>query len=323
MRVIGNVSKLIMLFIVCSFALSLSSCGSKVPNYNWSLQYPMDIGIYDIVALDANHVWAVGELGTVLFYDGNQWTKQESGTDKDLVSVSGSPPSTVWAVGYAIDRNTPGSGPGTGTVLSYKNEAWVEMESPENHIFDVAVSDNSHAWIVGACNIYLWDGSTYTETGVLIYVPHDLFALDSTHVWAGEKAAIGLYNGQNWEYTDILDITPKDRELSEFPVTSINAADTNNVWGVGPNGNIYFFNGDEWTYQNSGTDVDLRDVEAIDPKHVWATGVGGMVLFYNGEKWSTVDSLKDYWFHDIAASDNDHVWAIGQGGIYFGTPAEK
>ena len=322
MRAIYNALRLIMLFIICFFALSLSSCGSKVPDYNWSLQYPTDIGIYDIVALDANHVWAVGELGTILFFDGNQWTKQESGTDKDLVSVSGSPPSTVWAVGYAIDRSTPGSGPGTGIVLSYKDGAWVETKSPENHIFDVAVGDDSHVWIAGACSIYLWDGSTYSEKGALIYVPHDLLALDSTHVWAGGKVAMGLYDGQNWEYTNILDITPKDRK-SEFPVTSITAADANNVWGVGPNGNIYFFNGDVWTYQNSGTDVDLSDVEAIDAKHVWAAGVGGEVLFYDGEKWSTLDSLVDYGFYDITASDNDHIWAVGQDGIYFGTPAEK
>ena len=40
--------------------------------------------LWGVSALDANNVWAVGEAGTILFYDGSSWSPQTSGTTNGL-----------------------------------------------------------------------------------------------------------------------------------------------------------------------------------------------------------------------------------------------
>jgi hypothetical protein len=46
-------------------------------------------------------VWAVGEVGTILHWDGTSWSESPSGTNEDLADVWGSGAHDVWAVGYS------------------------------------------------------------------------------------------------------------------------------------------------------------------------------------------------------------------------------
>ncbi|MBU1669662.1 MAG: hypothetical protein KKF41_02805 [Actinobacteria bacterium] len=49
---------------------------------------------------DANHVWAAGDLGTLVFFDGSRWTKQFSSVPGEvLLGVSALDDSHVWACG--------------------------------------------------------------------------------------------------------------------------------------------------------------------------------------------------------------------------------
>ncbi len=47
-------------------------------------------------------VWAVGELGTILHFDGADWTTVETGGDYTLWGVWGASPQELWAVGGTI-----------------------------------------------------------------------------------------------------------------------------------------------------------------------------------------------------------------------------
>lgn len=57
---------------------------------------------------DARHVWAVGERGTIVFWNGMQWTSVLSGTTEDLFAVWGSGPSDVWVAGAVSVRHFNG-----------------------------------------------------------------------------------------------------------------------------------------------------------------------------------------------------------------------
>ena len=47
----------------------------------------------------ASDVWAVGDSGTILHWDGSAWTSASSGTTFALFGVWGSGANDVWAVG--------------------------------------------------------------------------------------------------------------------------------------------------------------------------------------------------------------------------------
>jgi hypothetical protein len=48
---------------------------------------------------DASHVWAVGDGGTIVTWNGRLWTTQPSGTPNSLRAVWGHDANNVWAAG--------------------------------------------------------------------------------------------------------------------------------------------------------------------------------------------------------------------------------
>lgn len=111
-----------------------------------------------------SEIWAVGNAGTALRYDGTQWEPIDTGVDVPLWGVFVFGPTEVWAVGGdAFDRDTP------GVILRYDGAEWAESTLPEVDrefsalfkIFGVA-PDDIHA--VGASGVLLhFDGASWTQ----------------------------------------------------------------------------------------------------------------------------------------------------------------
>ncbi len=69
---------------------------------------------------DGEQLWAVGEGGRAVHFDGLSWTEWDTGTDQDLHSVEGGP-SGIWAVGD------------NGTIVHFDGEAWWVEDSGVSH----------------------------------------------------------------------------------------------------------------------------------------------------------------------------------------------
>jgi hypothetical protein len=54
--------------------------------------------LYDVHGTGPNDVWAVGDAGTTLHYDGTAWTLSTRGTMEALTGVWASSAADVWAV---------------------------------------------------------------------------------------------------------------------------------------------------------------------------------------------------------------------------------
>src|SRR5438445_422536 len=68
-------------------------------------------------------VWAVGEGGAILHWDGTAWSSVSSGTTSDVFAVWGSASTDVWTVGYG------------GTILHWDGTAWSSVSSgTTNHL---------------------------------------------------------------------------------------------------------------------------------------------------------------------------------------------
>jgi hypothetical protein len=102
-------------------------------------------------AADATDVWAVGQLGLILRYDGAVWVPQVTPTSSWLRAVWGTSPTNVWAVG-------------SGTILHYDGTAWTNQTVPvSTTLVDIWGTDSSHIWAVGSSGVVLfYDGSSWS-----------------------------------------------------------------------------------------------------------------------------------------------------------------
>lgn len=62
----------------------------------------------------ASDVWVVGQSGVILHYDGSAWAEMGAGTGEDLISIWGTGPNEVYAVG----------GRGNGVIAAYDGTSW-------------------------------------------------------------------------------------------------------------------------------------------------------------------------------------------------------
>jgi hypothetical protein len=122
-------------------------------------------------------MWAVGDEGTVLHYDGQTVASVPAGTTAHLTDVWGTGPSDVWAVGHG------------GTIVHYDGRAFAPIVSGTstnlNAVFAVRPDD---VWIGGDAGTLLhWDGTSVSAVvlpGADAESPiRDIHGLGSDDIW--------------------------------------------------------------------------------------------------------------------------------------------
>lgn len=63
---------------------------------------PTDVELHALLAFAKDDVWAAGDQGTLLHWDGKAWTKTPSPTTSDLYALWGASKGDVWAVGHDV-----------------------------------------------------------------------------------------------------------------------------------------------------------------------------------------------------------------------------
>lgn len=94
---------------------------------------------------DANDIFAVGEEGSILHFDGAQWERMSSGTTRTLTDVWGSAPDDVYAI-------TVGN-----TLLHYDGSNWGTIAGAVTGVMrDIWGSSDDNIIVVGDA-VYLID----------------------------------------------------------------------------------------------------------------------------------------------------------------------
>lgn len=153
-------------------------------------------------------IWAVGNAGSALRFDGSAWQTVDTGADVALWGVFVFSPSEVWAVGGdAFVTDTP------GVILRYDGTSWSESPLPtldrdSGAVFKIfgLSTDDIHA--VGARGVLLhYDGSAWTQmpsgtSNDMISIwgtePDDIIAVGGRAV-----GTIGRWDGSGWTTEDI------------------------------------------------------------------------------------------------------------------------
>jgi len=332
---------------VCIFtaaAVLLDPAGSfsqdLAENFVWTEQtIPFTSNhLWGVSVHDEAHAWAVGDHGTILFYNGNYWEEQTSGTTANLFGVHALDANRVWAVGaggkilrttnggntwtaqasgvtyrlrgvYASSSTSVwavGEGPGgSGTVLYHDGSTWTRRYLTGGCLNAVS-GRYGRVWAVGDGGT-IWNYRTGSWIGQNSHTSRDLrgvCALDHSHAWAVGAHGTALRTddgGVTWTLQNTVTGTA-------FHAVSATGPDT--VWAVGDRGLIGTYDGSVWRNEHP-TEKRLNGVAALDAEHVWVVGQSGTILFDLG-CWE--DQTRLGGLRAVSAADADHVWAVGEQG---------
>jgi hypothetical protein len=287
-----------------------------------------------VFAVAPNDVWAVGNGGTVLHFDGC-WRAEPKATDVDLTSVWAAADGTVWAGGASA------------TTLRRSGGSWSVVKTPGTTAVRGIFATAPTVWAVaeeGA--IYSWDGSAWqvshvnstegTYHGVWGATPDDVWVVGDGKEPDGDLTAIHVHwDGAAW--TESYSCNPDGNRYAAggwFAILDdIWGLDADTIWDAGecdPGGGfvrdalIERLTGGAWPEVDIGDLGDYRPLATIwasGVSDVWAASSGVLfeghvptMLHFDGTAWSaSSDPATIGIFHIRGTSAND-VWAVGLGG---------
>lgn len=158
----------------------------------WENPFPQGNTLRAVWGASSDAVWAVGDTGTLLFFNGQYWKSRQSPVRVNLRAVHGTAANDVWAAGE------------DGVVLHFDGNGWAAEKAATGTINALAALPNG---VVFAGTL---DGEVFVRTqgGVWAATPatgfkvvNALRAFSSIDVYAGGGAGVqaARYDGLSWE----------------------------------------------------------------------------------------------------------------------------
>lgn len=239
------------------------------------------------------------------------WIHQFTGP-RSLFSVWGSAPNDVFAVGGTA---------GTESILHYNGTNWstqVDGVFPLRELAFVWGTSSTDVFTGGGQfpgQILHYDGNNWSAqfdadhfdqiTGIWGFSPTDVFAV-TTNSSTG-KGRIYHFDGNNW--TQQLETNTNGEQFK-----AVWGSSSSNVFAVGDNGIIFYYNGVNWSQQNSGVNTFFRAIWGSSATDVFAIGGNGVILHFDGNSWSQQFSPTNKQFLGIWGVSSTEILAVGDPG---------
>ena len=152
----SDVLKVILLVLMASLCLGVPIVNAQVVVLNWTSPTTADLNSVFMVSADDG--WAVGvggTGGTIIHWDGTEWSNVTSPTTANLYSLHMVSADDGWAVGYPVGYY--------GTIIHWDGTEWSNVTSPTMYyltsVFMVSADDG---WAVGlGGTIIRWTGTEW------------------------------------------------------------------------------------------------------------------------------------------------------------------
>lgn len=319
-----------------------STTTTSVPEGTWSvMNSPTSHALYEVWGASGSDVFAVGDNGTILHYDGSNWALMLSETSQSLYSIWDASGSDVFAVGD------------NGTIMHYDGTSWNLMASGTvNALYGIWGFSGSDVFTVGSNGTILhYDGSNweimdsgissdlYAVWGFLGNYPEWGFLGTGICVYAtGDNGALLAYNGIAWSQMEvstqeaICDIggivstfidednctifdgyyfTVGSNGLHLVQKSDIKMCDTGGAIGISC-----------WQAQLPATSQDLHGIWVIAPSHLISVGDNGTILYHGGGSpaTATMNSLTTESLYSVWGTAIGDVFTVGSNGtiVHFG-----
>lgn len=205
----------------------------------------------------SSEIWAAGDSGTILRWNGSIWGPVASGVSSTIYALWGSGPADIWVVGDG------------GTVLRWNGSSWRALSSGTTRsLFAIHGSAANDVWLTNGATTLHWDGSSLSS------VPNigdqfALYAVAPNDAWSlGYGGQIRHWDGSAWSSV----ASPTGASLR-----AITGRAWNDLWAAGDDGVVLHWDGTRWTTQASGVSDPLRGI-VLDGTTLWVAGQGGLTL---------------------------------------------
>ena len=268
-----------------------------------------DSHLKGIWGADAQNVFAVGWRGTILRYDGSDWTDMsiDLGETLYLEAVWGSSATDIFAVGA------------DGLIVHWDGGKTfaVQESGTERHLYGVWGASPDRVFAVGAGVILSYNGIEWREMSVPGGSAPDLKGIwgsGENDVFAvGYDGLVLHYDGLAWR------AMASGTTAHLYDVWGSSATD---VFAVGAFGTILHYDGAGWRPMENKMDRPVLFLDGVwgsSPADVFAVGYDGLILHYDGSRWQAMDAPAGYealsavWGPAGTGAGLD-VFAIGEGG---------
>ena len=272
---------------------------------------PTDNNLRPVWGTSASNVYAVGDSGIVLHYDGVDWSLASTLTDGRLTDVWASSPSDV----YVTSSND--------TIYHWNGASWQVAYLPAGGNYFTSV------WGSSASDVYVatLDGAVVHFDGLDWEWIND--AGDPTShaklwgdvgspsaVYATQGQYIVRFNGSFWQFA-----TPAptySRQDLQDPMGGIGGSTWADIYAVG-GATVLHFSSAVWDTLITPplgftSSQSLFDVWA-SYNDVWIVGDGGTLLHYDGTLWTLTTAEGAPSLTSVWGSSGTNLYAVGKGGV--------
>lgn len=263
-----------------------------------------DVRLNGVSAVSATDIWAVGESGKFLHYNGTAWSEFFDAGSTEFFAIAMVSSTDGWAVGES------------GKIYHYNGTTWSQFSDVGSQsLYAISILSGSYGWIVGGNGgIYRYNGTSWSAfTSPITQHLNVVQALTTSDAWIGADSGIFLhYDGTSWSQTT---------DLGGNNIESLSMVSASSGWAGGQNGEIYRYNGTSWSiFTDTGNEV-WSALSLISATSGWILGTGGAVRRWNGSSWSNVASPTTEGLDDVIFLPDQSGWAVGdEGAILRYTP---
>lgn len=258
-----------------------------------------------------DNVYVVGDSGTILHFDGTEWTNTGAPTSDDLLAIWGADSNYIVATGR------------DGAVHVYNGSRWQLQTNGGSRL---STKDIFSVW--GHNRNYI---TTYGEDGTSPYKwgsywrPYDPWSwrvwnfYGTWEGWRGSRRYLFACGERNWGGVGfIFRELPNQRETI-FPVimNSIWGVDTREIYAVGNSGRMWMSNngGNHWHERSNrlpSTDKNLLSIWGSGSTRMYIVGEDGTIFINEGDGWASIDTSH----LNLNGIDLRGVWGSRETGIY-------
>jgi len=245
-------------------------------------------------------VFAVGDSGTILHYDGTAWSAVASPTTDNLNGIWGSSATHAFAVGDS------------GTILQYDGLNWLTVPSTTtNNLNSVWGYSDLYAYAVGDAGTFLYYNGSWsipmppgTFTGNL----NTIWGLSGSNIFVvGDGGIIGHFGGIPGGFMD----SGTTENLKDIWGPS-----SNSVYAVGSNGTFLFYDGYSWSAPMAGLfTFNDNAIWGSSGSDLFVVSDGGVIGYFGGSPpGGLMDSGTTENLYDVWGSSGADVFAVGANG---------
>ncbi|MFH1531001.1 MAG: hypothetical protein ABIK09_09750 [Pseudomonadota bacterium] len=257
---------------------------------------------------ESGHLFAVGTGGVILHLIGDDWSKENSNTDADLLSIWGASLINVFV------------GTSTGSLLRNVGGAWTSAQVFGGGVKVSGLHGTGMFHVVAAGSggsIAVFDGESWApklsndpQTRDL----HGVWAYDTDNIWlAGAGGVVIHYNGKKWNLADVKGPYYKEKDWEDLwgHVTPGGAAE---LWSCGDDGAMLLHSAEEWADASSWPQSDIHDLVGHGGGDALAVGDAGFMARWDGDAWTTLESGTDRDLFGAAVAADGAILVAGEDG---------